>query len=117
MHDDGHPVQPVNGADYRVGFRRPPLHTRFKPGQSGNPSRRPKGSQNLRTLFEKILKEQVSLREGDTARKISKAEAILRGLVIGAMKGDPRSQLTLFRLAEQTGQFEDATTQIGRAHV
>jgi hypothetical protein len=24
----------VNGADYTVGFRRPPLHTRFKPGVS-----------------------------------------------------------------------------------
>jgi hypothetical protein len=25
----------VNGADYAVSFRRPPPHTRFKPGQSG----------------------------------------------------------------------------------
>ena len=30
----------------------------------------------------------------------------MRGLVIGALKGDARSQMTLFRLAEQTGQFE-----------
>jgi Family of unknown function (DUF5681) len=89
-----------------VGYKRPPVHTRFQPGQSGNPSGRPKGSQNLQTLFKKILNEQISLREGLRVRKVSKAEAVLRGLVIGAMKGEPRSVDTMFRLAEKIGQFE-----------
>jgi hypothetical protein len=90
-----------------VGYKRPPVHSRFKPGQSGNPSGRAKGSQNLKTLFNKILKEQVQLREGVDVRKVSKAEAIMRGLVIGALKGDSRSMSTLLRLAEQVGQFEE----------
>jgi uncharacterized protein DUF5681 len=42
-----------------VGYKRPPIHTRFKPGQSGNPSGRAKGSQNLKTLCHKIMKEEV----------------------------------------------------------
>ena len=95
-----------------VGYCRPPVHSRFKPGQSGNPSGRPKGSQNLQTLFSKILNEQVSLREGSAVKQISKAEAILRGLVIGAMKGDARSMTTLFRLAEQTGQLDQQGSSI-----
>jgi hypothetical protein len=95
-----------------VGYKRPPMHSRFKPGQSGNPSRRAKGSQNLKTLFNKILKEQVSLREGTDVRKVSKAEAIMRGLIVGALKGDGRSMGTLFRFAEQTGQFEEPEQQI-----
>jgi uncharacterized protein DUF5681 len=90
-----------------VGYKRPPAHSRFKPGQSGNPSGRAKGSQNFKTLFHKILKEQVSLREGSDLRKVTKAEAIMRSLVVGALKGDTRSLGTLFRLAEQTGEFED----------
>jgi hypothetical protein len=100
-----------------VGYKRPPEHTRFKPGQSGNPSGRPKGSQNLKTLFNKILKEEVSLREGSDVRKVTKAEALMRGLVVGALKGDTRSLGTLFRFAEQTGQFEEPAipvTQINR---
>ena len=105
-HDEDTGSEQLNGANYLVGYRRPPLHTRFKPGQSDNPSGRAKGSQNLRTLFQKIMKEEVSLREGSVTKKISKAEAILRGLVLGAMKGDSRSQMTLFKLAEQTGQFD-----------
>src|SRR5688572_3634551 len=89
-----------NSASYAVGYRRPPVHTRFKPGQSGNPSGRPKGAQNLKTLFDRILREEISLREGEVTKKITKAEAILRGLVVGAMKGDSRSQMTVFKLAE-----------------
>jgi hypothetical protein len=97
-----------------VGYKRPPVHSRFKPGQSGNPSGRAKGSQNLKTLFHKILKEEVSLREGSDVRKVTKAEALMRGLVVGALKGDTRSIGTLFRLAEQTGQFDEPGEPITR---
>lgn len=97
-----------------VGYKRPPMHSRFKRGQSGNPSGRAKNSQNLKTLFHKILKEEVSLREGTEIRKVSKAEAVMRGLVIGALKGDTRSISTLFRLAEQTGQFDEPGADITR---
>src|SRR3982074_560805 len=101
----------VNGADYAVGFRRPPLHTRFKPGQSGNPSGRPKDSKNFKTLLHLILNEQISLQEGSQSRKISKAEAIMRRLIIGALKGDSRDLHALFRLAEQTRQFAQGRGQ------
>ena len=91
----------------KVGYRNPPVHTRFKPGQSGNPSGRRKGSQNLKTLFNKILNEEVSLRDGESVKKISKAEAVLRGVVVGALRGDTRSLAMLLRMAEQAGGFED----------
>jgi hypothetical protein len=68
----------VTGADYAVGFRHPPLHTRFKPGVSGNPSGRPKDSKNFKTFLHSILNEQISLQGGSQSRKISKAEAITR---------------------------------------
>jgi len=101
-------------ADCEVGYRHPPLHTRFKPGQSGNPSGRAKGSQNLKTLFNKILNEQIPLIDGNQSKQITKAEAIMRRLIIGALKGDSRSLLTLFRLAETTGQFEDKPEPLTR---
>jgi Family of unknown function (DUF5681) len=108
----------VNGAEYTAGFRRPPLHTRFKPGVSGNPSGRPKQSKNFKTLLNAILNEQISLQEGSQSRKISKA-AIMRRLIIGALKGDPRDLHALFRLAEQTGQFspEQRNNRLSRSCV
>jgi hypothetical protein len=42
-------------ADYDVGHAKPPKHTRFQPGQSGNPRGRPKGTKNLKTdLIEEL---------------------------------------------------------------
>lgn len=96
----------IDDDEYQVGYCRPPLHSRFKPGQSGNPSGRAKGSQNLKTLFDKILNEQIALQDGTQSRKVTKAEAIIRRLIIGALKGDSRSVSTLFRLVSQTGEFE-----------
>jgi hypothetical protein len=43
-------------------------------------------------LLDRILKEEISLLDGEQQRKVSKAEAITRRLVIGALKGDSRSQ-------------------------
>src|SRR5215218_9584041 len=93
--------------NYSVGFCRPPLHTRFKPGQSGNPSGRVKGSKNLKTLFHQILNEQIPLRDGTQSKTVTKAEALMRRLIIGGLNGDSRSLTTLIRIAEQTGEFEN----------
>ena len=101
-----------NPAPQKVGYKSPPVHCRFKPGVSGNPSGRAKGNENLKTIFNKILKEEVSLREGSNVRKISKAEAVLRGVVVGALRGDPRSLLMLVRMAEQAGGFQDEGSNI-----
>jgi hypothetical protein len=96
----------------RIGYGCPPEHSQFKPGQSGNPGGRAKGSQNFKTLFNKILNEEISLREGSDVKKLSKAEAIVRGVVIGALKGDARNVAILFRLAEQVGQFEEPSSEV-----
>ena len=98
----------TNGATYAVGYKRPPEHSRFQPGRSGNPSGRPKDSKNFKTLLRQILNEQISLQDGVNSRKVSKREAITRRLIIGAMKGDSRDLHALFKLAEQTGEFDDA---------
>jgi hypothetical protein len=41
--------------DYEVGYGKPPKHTRFKPGQSGNPKGRPKASKDFRSLLHRAL--------------------------------------------------------------
>src|SRR4051794_18814040 len=96
-----------NSSTYALGFCRPPLHTRFKPGQSGNPSGRVKGSKNLKTLFHQILNEQIPLIDGSQSKNVTKGEAVTPRLVIGALKGDSRSLMTLMRIAEQTGEFAE----------
>ena len=46
--------------DYEVGYGKPPRHTRFELGRSGNPQGRPGGSKNLLTLLNEALKEPSS---------------------------------------------------------
>ena len=44
--------------DYEVGFGKPPKHTRFRKGQSGNLLGRPKGSTNVQAEMKRLLVAQ-----------------------------------------------------------
>ncbi len=81
----------ATGRDYGVGYSKPPKNTRFKPGQSGNPRGRPKGTKNLKTDLLEELGEKIVIREGDQSQKISKQRALLKSVVNRAIKGDDRA--------------------------
>ena len=84
---------------YAVGYRRPPLHGRFQPGQSGNPAGRRKGLRNLKTDVQLALKTPVKLKESGRARNISTQEGMLMVLREKALKGDARALDRLLGLA------------------
>jgi hypothetical protein len=77
--------------DYEVGYGKPPRHTRFKKGQSGNPRGRPSGSKNLSTLVIEALNELVVVAENGGRRKITKRQAIITQLVNQSAKADWRA--------------------------
>ena len=77
--------------DYEVGYGRPPRHTRFKKGQSGNPKGRPGGAKNLSTLVNEALNERVIVAEDSGRRKISKREAIVKQIVNRSTTADWRA--------------------------
>jgi hypothetical protein len=67
--------------DYKVGYKKPPLHTRFKKGQSGNPRGRPRGAKNFSTVLNDALNQRVVVTENGRRRMISKRELGIRQLV------------------------------------
>jgi hypothetical protein len=73
---------------YTVGKGRPPLATRWKPGQSGNPNGRPKGVKNMTTYFHEALSTKVEIRVGGQIRKVTAREAIPLKVTNLALKGD-----------------------------
>ncbi len=90
-----------NRADhrYRIGYGKPPEHTRFRPGTSGNPTGKRKGARNLSSDVKRALLVPVKLKDGGKSRKVSTQEAALMRLREKALKGDPRSLDRLLELA------------------
>ena len=65
--------------EYAANYRKPPLHTRFQKGQSGNPRGRPK--KNLPALLIAALNEPAYVTTNGERRKITKREAVITQLV------------------------------------
>ena len=91
MTDQKKPAGQEPGGDYEVGYGKPPRHTRFQPGRSGNRRGRPKGTKNLKTDLMEELGEKIVVREGEQSQRVSKQRAVVKSLVARTLKGDGRA--------------------------
>jgi Family of unknown function (DUF5681) len=76
--------------DYEVGYRKPPVATRFKKGQSGNPSGKPKKiAPELKPgkILQSIDNEEMIVKIDGKGKRMLKAEIYFRQLFNKAMKG------------------------------
>ncbi len=83
-----------SASDYQVGPGRPPLHTRFKKGESGNPSGR--STKSLPALLAAALNETVVVTIDGRRRTITKREAIVTQMVDKSASADLRATKMLF---------------------
>ena len=87
--------------DYEVGYRKPPRHSQFKPGQSGNNKGRPKGSKNLKTELEEELHERIPIKEGGQQKRVSKQRAMIKALMAKAVQGDARAANIIIKMIDR----------------
>ena len=80
-----------NERGYEIGYGKPPCHTRFQKGRSGNPKGRRRGSKNQATLLMEALHEPVIISENGHRKKITKQQVIIKQIVNKAASGDHRS--------------------------
>lgn len=80
------------------GYKKPPETGKFKPGRSGNPKGRPKGSRNLKTDLAAISQRAISVRENGKTRRMSQQKAMLLSAYSKAIQGDQKAASNLINL-------------------
>lgn len=96
---------------YEVGYGKPPKHTQFKPGYSGNKKGRPKGSTNLFTAIEKLQKERVRIVHNGKQKSIPVPEAILRKAGMDALNGNAKAQKIMLDYFEKNERRKEELAQ------
>jgi hypothetical protein len=98
--------------DYDVGYGRPPKENQFKPGKSGNPRGRPKGTRPVGAALHGIFYQKVRVTDGDRARWVPALEVILRRLANDAMRGDRNAIKLSFALLDRYAGSPETTLQL-----
>ena len=101
-------------SEYQVGRGRPPLSTRFKPGQSGNPSGRPKKPPSFRSELMAELGEPVSSTDKEP---ISKQRALIRTLVALALAGNLRAMSVVVSYLQSSPESHDPDEELSESDV
>ncbi len=97
-------------SEYRVGNKRPPLHSRFRKGQSGNPE----GARRHRkrpTQLAALIEEALNARLAHSRRPVTRREAIVAAIVEKSASGDVRALKLLLDLVQKTGLDREIITE------
>lgn len=98
---DNDRVDAGNRRDEKVGYGRPPKHTRFQKGQSGNPRGRPRQTQNHKCIAHRVAAELHEVRVGEAPVKLPTVALLMETIRGEMLKGKPRAVKLFERLSEK----------------
>jgi hypothetical protein len=87
---------------YKVGYGRPPRHTQFRKGQSGNPGGRPRRSprERMKALALQEAYRSIAVKEDGRTVAVPAIQAILRSQVRLAARGNVQAQRAVLAAIE-----------------
>lgn len=91
--------------NYDVGYGKPPVASRFRPGQSGNPKGRPKVILSTSELVMRVAEEKIVAMMDGKPCKMSKRIALVRSLFASALKGNTRATDHALKLIERAEEL------------
>jgi hypothetical protein len=89
--------------EYKVGYKNPPPASQFKPGRSGNPKGRPKGSRNLDSLIREEVERSITIKEDGRTTKVPAMVVVVRQVTRQAAGGDLKAVDRLIALVRLSG--------------
>jgi hypothetical protein len=89
-----------------VGYGKPPIHTQFRKGESGNPKGRPKVRKRIGTIFADQLRRRITVSENGKSYTIDRQEAFIIQTLNKAIKGDARASRDLIYMLKEFGFFD-----------
>jgi Family of unknown function (DUF5681) len=98
--------------EYPVGYGRPPLKSRWKKGQSGNPRKKPKRQETAVGLIDKLLLSPVKLTVNDEPQTITALGAIVLQLQLKEMSGNARASRVLLKYKEFASQHTERRVEL-----
>lgn len=105
--------------DESVGYRKPPSHSRFRKGQSGNPAGRPRGAGAIDSVA-RTLRRKVTITVDGKREKVPVTDAVALQMMKQALAGHIGAGREVMKLAAQHAEAEAASrprrtkvTQIG----
>src|SRR5712671_212811 len=106
------PAENTAKGDYEVGYGKPPVAHRFKPGNKANPKGRKKGSRNRKVVIREVLLEPVTVHVGGETIQMSALEAVLKKMLSKALTGEHKPALALIGLAQREGLLTAEQEQV-----
>jgi len=113
MRFSDHQESSESDCNYKIGYGKPPKHSRFQPGYSGNPRGKPAGAQHPATILRRTLLEFVVVKHQGRETKTSKLKVFIAQIINQAMRADYYSVLLLFRYAGLGFKLSEATREQG----
>ena len=92
---------------YEVGYGKPPKHTRFQAGKSGNPKGRKTGARGLKTDLHAELVSRMTIQINGEPVTGTKQQLMIKTLTARAAAGDIRAIKSLIDLVLQVFGAED----------
>lgn len=78
--------------DSKVGYRNPPRHTRWRPGECPNPAGRPKNAKGRGPILDRIANEMCEVQIGGKIVSMTRLEVLLTAVRNATANGNPAAQ-------------------------
>ena len=99
--------------NYEVGYGKPPRHTRYQKGRSGNPAGRPRGKKNLATLLSDALDQKIIVVESGRRKRSASARRLSPNFNKSASADLKATQIVLAMLRDVETRADSGCADIG----